>query len=66
MLKFLLRNSPCFIGVAKGEPDLLARVNTILTAARQDGRLDRISAESWLWACRSATRNTPISAPARK
>jgi polar amino acid transport system substrate-binding protein len=47
VLKFVLRNSPCFIGVAKNEPQLLAKVNTIVTAARQDGQLDRIS-QKWL------------------
>jgi polar amino acid transport system substrate-binding protein len=46
-LKFVLRNSPCFIGVAKGEPGLLAKVNAIVAAARQDGRLERISRQ-WL------------------
>jgi polar amino acid transport system substrate-binding protein len=45
--KFLLRNSPCYIGVRKGEPDLLARVNQIVAAARKDGTLNGIS-ERWL------------------
>ncbi len=48
-IEFLLRNSPCFVGVNKGEANLLARVNAILTAARKDGRLNRIS-EHWLHA----------------
>ncbi|HWB52322.1 MAG TPA: transporter substrate-binding domain-containing protein [Stellaceae bacterium] len=47
VLKFVLRNSPCFVGVAKDEPDLLAKVNGIIAAARHDGRLDRISRQ-WL------------------
>ena len=47
IVKFLLRNSPCYIGVKKGEPELLARVDAILTAARKDGSLDRI-AQHWL------------------
>jgi polar amino acid transport system substrate-binding protein len=46
-LKFLLGNSPCYIGVTKDEPDLLARINTIVAAARKDGSLNRIS-ERWL------------------
>jgi polar amino acid transport system substrate-binding protein len=46
-IKFLLRNSPCHIGLGKGEADLLARVDAIITAALKDGRLDRIS-ERWL------------------
>jgi polar amino acid transport system substrate-binding protein len=45
--KFLLRNSPCYIGVRKGEPDLLARVNQIIAAARNDGTLNGIS-QRWL------------------
>ena len=47
MFKFVLRNSPCYVGVAKNEPDLLARVNAIITAARNDGSLDKIS-RRWL------------------
>ena len=47
MFKFLLRNSPCYVGVGKNEPDLLARVNAIVTAARNDGSLDKI-AQRWL------------------
>src|SRR5579863_8065957 len=46
-IKFVLRNSPCYVGVAKGEPALLARVNDILAAARNDGSLDKIS-QHWL------------------
>jgi polar amino acid transport system substrate-binding protein len=45
--KFLLKNSPCYIGVRKGEPDLLARVDAIIAAARSDGSLNKIS-EQWL------------------
>jgi polar amino acid transport system substrate-binding protein len=45
--KFLLRNSPCYIGVRKGEPELLARINQIIAAARNDGTLNGIS-ERWL------------------
>jgi polar amino acid transport system substrate-binding protein len=46
-IKFLLRNSPCYVGVRKGEPDLLARLNQIIADARKDGALDKIS-EHWL------------------
>ena len=46
-MKFLLENSPCYIGVKKNEPDLLARVNAIIAAVRKDGSLNRIS-EHWL------------------
>jgi polar amino acid transport system substrate-binding protein len=47
VLKFLLRNSPCYVGVGKNQPALLARINTIIGDARKDGRLDKISLE-WL------------------
>jgi polar amino acid transport system substrate-binding protein len=54
VLKFVLRNSPCYIGVAKGEPELLAKVNAVIAAARQDGRLDRVALH-WL--------NAPLGDP---
>jgi len=47
VLKFLLRNSPCYIGVAKNQPELLARINTIISDARKDGRIEVIS-QRWL------------------
>ena len=47
--KFILSQSPCFIGLNKGEPKLLARVDAIIAAAKQDGRLDAIS-RKWLGA----------------
>jgi len=46
-IKFLLVNSPCYVGVAKNEPDLLARVDEIIAVARKDGRLNAIS-KRWL------------------
>jgi polar amino acid transport system substrate-binding protein len=46
-IKFVLRNSPCYVGIRKDEPDLLARVDAIIAAARKDGRLNVIS-ERWL------------------
>jgi polar amino acid transport system substrate-binding protein len=47
LLKFLLHNSPCYVGVAKGQPALLARVDAIVAGARHDGSLDRLSRQ-WL------------------
>jgi polar amino acid transport system substrate-binding protein len=47
--KFLIKNSPCYVGVAKGEAALLARVNQIITKARSDGQLNAI-AQQWLHA----------------
>ncbi|HAP25270.1 MULTISPECIES: transporter substrate-binding domain-containing protein [Achromobacter] len=47
--KFLIKNSPCYIGLNKDEPKLRARVNDILAAAKQDGSLSAIS-QKWLGA----------------
>jgi polar amino acid transport system substrate-binding protein len=45
--KFLIKDSPCFIGVNKNEPQLLARVNEAIGAARKSGALNAISLH-WL------------------
>ncbi|CAN7222614.1 transporter substrate-binding domain-containing protein [Pseudoduganella sp. LjRoot289] len=45
--KFIIKNSPCHIGLNKGEPQLLERVNQIVEKAKQDGSLNAI-AEKWL------------------
>ncbi len=45
--KFMLRDSPCYIGLNKGEAELQARVNEIIAQALQDGTLNSIS-ETWL------------------
>lgn len=45
--KLLLKDSPCFIGVAKGEDALKAKVNEIIAAAKKDGTLDAMS-KKWL------------------
>ena len=45
--KLLLKDSPNFIGVNKGEDKLKARVNEILAAAKKDGDLDAMS-KKWL------------------
>ena len=45
--KLLLKDSPCFIGIAKGEEPLKAKVNEIIAAARKDGTLDAMS-KKWL------------------
>lgn len=52
--KFLIKNSPCFIGLNKDEPTLLAKVNAIITASRKDGSLNAI-AMKWLGAPLPAT-----------
>ncbi|WP_428029033.1 transporter substrate-binding domain-containing protein [Ancylobacter sp.] len=48
-IKFLIKNSPCFIGLNKNEPALLAKVDAIIGAAKTDGALDAIS-QKWLGA----------------
>jgi polar amino acid transport system substrate-binding protein len=45
--KFLIQDSPCYIGLNKEEPKLLARVNDILAAAKKDGSMTTIS-RKWL------------------
>lgn len=48
-LKFLIKNSPCFIGLNKNEPVFLEKLDAIITAAKADGSLNAI-AEKWLGA----------------
>jgi len=45
--KLLLKDSPCYVGVAKGEDALLAKVNTIIAAAKAAGELEAMS-KKWL------------------
>lgn len=45
--KLLLKDSPCYVGVAKGEDALLAKVNAIIAAAKQAGELEALS-KKWL------------------
>lgn len=45
--KFMLRDSPCYIGLKKGEAELQARVNEIIAQALASGKLNSIS-ETWL------------------
>ncbi|NER61826.1 transporter substrate-binding domain-containing protein [Pseudomonas sp. MAFF212428] len=47
VLKVQLKDSPVYVGLAKQEPALLAKVNTILAEAKADGSLNR-NAEKWL------------------
>ena len=46
-LKFVLKDSPNFIGVAKGEDKLRAKVNEIIGTAKAAGELDAL-AKKWL------------------
>ncbi|WAC27458.1 transporter substrate-binding domain-containing protein [Ancylobacter sp. SL191] len=46
-IKFLIKNSPCYIGLNKNEPALLAKVDAIIATAKKDGALEAI-AQKWL------------------
>lgn len=46
-LKFLIKDSPCYIGLNKEQPALLEKVNAIVGAAKKDGSLNAI-AQKWL------------------
>lgn len=46
-VKFLIKNSPCFVGLNKNEPQLLAAVNAAIAKAKTDGSLAKI-AQKWL------------------
>lgn len=52
--KFVIKDSPCYIGLNKDEPKLLARVNEIIEKAKKSGELGKIS-EKWLKAPLPAT-----------
>ncbi len=45
--KFIIADSPCYIGLNKGEPKLLDKVDTIVAAAKKNGSLDVIC-RKWL------------------
>ncbi|MGP1383604.1 MAG: transporter substrate-binding domain-containing protein [Thainema sp.] len=41
--KFILKNSPCYVGVREGDTELVSAVNTIIADLKQSGRLDQMS-----------------------
>ena len=45
--KFIIKDSPCFIGINKNEPKLLAKINEIIAEAKADGTLNKIALK-WL------------------
>jgi polar amino acid transport system substrate-binding protein len=45
--KFLLKNSPCYVGVMKGETELVDKVNMLIKQAKQTGVLEGFS-QKWL------------------
>jgi len=46
-LKYVVKNSPCYVGLNKEEPALLAKVNEVIAKAKTDGTLAKFS-EKWL------------------
>jgi polar amino acid transport system substrate-binding protein len=48
-LTIVLANAPCYVGVNKGETQLLAKVNQIIKQAKTDGYIDKLSMQ-WLGA----------------
>ena len=47
--KFLIKNSPCYVGVNKGEAALLAKVNEVIAKLKKSGDLNKVS-QHWLQA----------------
>lgn len=46
-LKFPVEDTPCYVGVAKGEPALLDKVNAVISKLKTDGRLNDLS-QRWI------------------
>lgn len=46
-LKFVIKDSPCYVGLNKDEPALLAKVNEIIAKAKSSGDLEKLS-QKWL------------------
>ena len=47
VLKYIINESSCSVGLNKGEPALLAKVNEVITAAKKSGELNGI-VQKWL------------------
>jgi polar amino acid transport system substrate-binding protein len=47
LLKFVIKSSPCYVGLNKNEPKLMAKLNEIIAKAKSDGELEKLS-EKWL------------------
>jgi polar amino acid transport system substrate-binding protein len=47
VMKFLIKDSPCYVGLNKDEPKLLAKINEIITKAKADGEIAALSMK-WL------------------
>lgn len=46
-LKVILANAPCYVGIPKGEKQLVDKINQIIREAKKEGVLDQI-AQKWL------------------
>lgn len=46
-LKLVIKDSPCYVGLGKNEPRLLAKVNATIEQAKKDGALEALS-KKWL------------------
>jgi polar amino acid transport system substrate-binding protein len=46
-LKFVIKDSPCYVGLNKDEPALKAKLNDIIAKAKADGEIEKLS-EKWL------------------
>ena len=46
-LKFMILDSPCYVGLNKNEPALLSKINEIITKAKASGEIGKLS-EKWL------------------
>src|SRR5665647_3649023 len=46
-MKFLIKDSPCYVGMNKEEPKLMAKVNDIIKQAKASGEIEKLS-EKWL------------------
>ena len=47
VLKFVIKDLPCYIGLNKEEPALLAKVNEIIAKAKKSGELEKLS-QKWM------------------
>ena len=47
LTKFIIKNSPCYVGVNKGETALVAKVNESISKAKKSGELNKV-AMKWL------------------
>lgn len=46
-VKFMLKNSPCYIGIMKGDAKLQQTINQLISKAKAEGKLETIS-QKWL------------------